>query len=59
MPEERKKIALPHVFKNNFAVVVRAPITAEYAAAIGADAFGKNALDAVAKCLALRDQPTR
>jgi methylmalonyl-CoA mutase cobalamin-binding domain/chain len=45
-------------FKNDFAVIVGgAPITAEYTAAIGADAFGKDAVDAVAKCLALLDRP--
>lgn len=45
-------------FKNDFAVIVGgAPITAEYTAVIGADAFGKDAVDAVAKCLALLDRP--
>jgi methylmalonyl-CoA mutase cobalamin-binding domain/chain len=44
-------------FKNDFAVIVGgAPITAEYTAVIGADAFGKDAVDAVAKCLALLDR---
>ena len=40
--------------KDQFAVIVGgAPITAEYTAQIGADAFGKSAVEAVEKCLAL------
>ncbi len=40
--------------KDDFAVIVGgAPITEEYAANIGADAYGKDAVDAVQKCLAL------
>jgi methylmalonyl-CoA mutase cobalamin-binding domain/chain len=40
--------------KEDFAVIVGgAPITAEYAAAIGADGFGKDAFGAVEECLAL------
>ena len=41
-------------FKGEFQVIVGgAPITAEYAAAIGADAFGKDAADGVARCVEL------
>lgn len=41
----------------NFSVIVGgAPITAEYTAEIGADAFGKNAVEAVERCLALLDR---
>ena len=44
-------------FKDNFAVIVGgAPITAEYSAEIGADAFGKSAVEAVERCLALLDR---
>lgn len=40
--------------KDQFAVIVGgAPITAEYTAQIGADAFGKSAVEAVQKCTAL------
>ena len=40
--------------KDDFAVIVGgAPITEEYAANIGADAYGKDAVDAVQKCLTL------
>jgi methylmalonyl-CoA mutase cobalamin-binding domain/chain len=40
--------------KDNFDVIVGgAPITAEYTAQIGADAFGKSAVEAVEKCFAL------
>jgi methanogenic corrinoid protein MtbC1 len=45
--------------KNNFAVIVGgAPITAEYTAEIGADSFGKSAVEAVERCLALLDRAT-
>lgn len=41
-------------YKDDFAIIVGgAPITAEFAAGIGADAFGKDAFEAVEKCLAL------
>ena len=44
--------------KGDFTVIVGgAPITAEYTAEIGADAFGKNAIEAVERCLALLDRP--
>jgi trimethylamine corrinoid protein len=44
-------------FRDNFAVIVGgAPITAEYTAEIGADAFGKDAVEAVEECLALLDR---
>ena len=43
--------------KDDFAVIVGgAPITAEYTAQIGADAFGKSAVEAVERCSALMDQ---
>ena len=45
-------------YKDEFKVIVgAAPITAEYTAEIGADGFGKDAVDAVAQCLALLDGP--
>lgn len=44
--------------KDEFAVIVGgAPITSEYAAEISADAFGRDAVEAVEKCLALMDRP--
>ncbi len=44
----------------DFSVIVGgAPITAEYTAEIGADAFGKDAVEAVGKCLALLDGPPK
>ncbi len=44
--------------KDQFSIIVGgAPITAEYAAEIGADSFGKDAIEAVEKCLALLDRP--
>jgi trimethylamine corrinoid protein len=43
--------------KDNFAIIVGgAPITAEYTAKIGADAFGKSAVEAVEKCMWLMEQ---
>ncbi len=43
--------------KDNFSIIVGgAPITAEYTAQIGADAFGKSAVEAVEKCMWLMDQ---
>jgi len=44
--------------KDRFAVIVGgAPLTPAFAREIGADAYGKNAPDAVAQCLALMDRP--
>jgi trimethylamine corrinoid protein len=43
--------------KENFSIIVGgAPITAEYTAQIGADAFGKSAVEAVEKCMSLMEQ---
>jgi len=43
--------------KGGFSIIVGgAPITKEYAANIGADAYGKDAVDAITKCLALLDK---
>jgi len=43
--------------KDNFSIIVGgAPITAEYTAQIGADAFGKSAVEAVEKCMSLMEQ---
>ena len=43
--------------KDKFSIIVGgAPITAEYTAQIGADAFGKSAVEAVEKCLWLMEQ---
>jgi len=36
-------------------IVGGAPITAEYSETIGADAFGVNAVDAVAQCMTLME----
>ncbi len=60
MPYMKECVELRDGFglKSDFAVIVGgAPITAEYTAEIGADAFGKDAVDAVEKCLALLDRP--
>jgi len=44
--------------KDKFAIIVGgAPITKEYSDAIGADAFGHDAVEAVQKCLLLLEQP--
>jgi methanogenic corrinoid protein MtbC1 len=44
--------------RERFAVIVGgAPLTPAYAREIGADAYGENAADAVAQCLALMDRP--
>ena len=44
--------------KNKFSIIVGgAPITKEYSDAIGADAFGHDAVEAVQKCLLLLDRP--
>jgi len=60
MPYMKECVELRDGFglKSDFAVIVGgAPITADYTAEIGADAFGKDAVDAVDKCLALLDRP--
>lgn len=60
MPYMKECVELRDGFglKNEFTVIVGgAPITAEYTAEIGADAFGTDAVDAVGKCLALLDGP--
>jgi len=60
MPYMKECVELRDGFglKEDFAVIVGgAPITAEYTAEIGADAFGKNAVEAVERCLALLDRP--
>jgi trimethylamine corrinoid protein len=60
MPYMKECVELRDGFglKENFSVIVGgAPITAEYTAEIGADAFGTDAVDAVAQCLALLDGP--
>ncbi len=60
MPYMKECVELREGFglKDDFSVIVGgAPITAEYTADIGADSFGKDAVDAVAKCLALLDGP--
>ena len=59
MPYMKECVELRDAFglKNDFAVIVGgAPITAEYTAEIGADAFGKDAVEAVEKCLSLLDR---
>ena len=60
MPYMKEVVELKDGFghKDDFSVIVGgAPITAEYAAEVGADSFGKDAVDAVEKCLALLDRP--
>jgi methylmalonyl-CoA mutase cobalamin-binding domain/chain len=60
MPYMKECVELRDGFglKDDFAVIVGgAPITAEYTAEIGADAFGKSAVEAVDRCLALLDRP--
>jgi methylmalonyl-CoA mutase cobalamin-binding domain/chain len=60
MPYMKECVELRDGFglKDDFTVIVGgAPITAEYTAEIGADAFGKDAVEAVEKCLALLDRP--
>lgn len=60
MPYMKECVELRNGFglKGDFTVIVGgAPITAEYTAEIGADAFGKNAIEAVERCLALLDRP--
>jgi methylmalonyl-CoA mutase cobalamin-binding domain/chain len=60
MPYMKECVELRNGFglKGNFSVIVGgAPITAEYTAEIGADSFGKNAVEAVERCLALLDRP--
>jgi trimethylamine corrinoid protein len=59
MPYMKECVELRDGFglKGDFSVIVGgAPITAEYTAEIGADAFGKNAVEAVERCLALLDR---
>jgi methylmalonyl-CoA mutase cobalamin-binding domain/chain len=60
MPYMKECVELRDGFglKDDFTVIVGgAPITAEYTAEIGADAFGKSAVEAVDRCLALLDRP--
>lgn len=59
MPYMKECVELRDGFghKDDFTVIVGgAPITAEYTAEIGADAFGKDAVEAVERCLALLDR---
>jgi 5-methyltetrahydrofolate--homocysteine methyltransferase len=59
MPYMKECVELRDGFglKDNFTVIVGgAPITAEYTTEIGADAFGKSAVEAVERCLALLDR---
>jgi methylmalonyl-CoA mutase cobalamin-binding domain/chain len=60
MPYMKECVELRDGFglKDDFTVIVGgAPITADYSAEIGADAFGNDAVEAVEKCLALLDRP--
>ncbi len=60
MPYMKEVVELRDAFglKNKFLIIVGgAPITKEYSEAIGADAFGHDAVEAVQKCLLLLDQP--
>lgn len=59
MPYMKEVVELRNGFgnKGDYAIIVGgAPITAQYAADIGADAFGKDAAEAVKVCLALMDR---
>lgn len=58
MPYMKEVVELRDGFglKNKFAIIVGgAPITKEYSEAIGADAFGHDAVEAVQKCFLLMD----
>ena len=60
MPYMKEVVELREGFglKNKFSIIVGgAPITKEYSDAIGADAFGHDAVEAVQKCLLLLDRP--
>ncbi len=60
MPYMKEVVELREGFglKNKFAIIVGgAPITKGYSEAIGADAFGQDAVEAVQKCLLLLDRP--
>lgn len=60
MPYMKEVVELREGFglRKKFAIIVGgAPITKEYSEAIGADAFGHDAVEAVQKCLLLLDQP--
>jgi 5-methyltetrahydrofolate--homocysteine methyltransferase len=60
MPYMKEVVELRDGFglKNKFAIIVGgAPITKEYSDAIGADAFGHDAVEAVQKCFLLMDRP--
>ena len=60
MPYMKEVVELRDGFglKNKFSIIVGgAPITKEYSDAIGADAFGQDAVEAVQKCLLLLDRP--
>ena len=62
MPYMKECVELRDGFglKDDFSVIVGgAPITADYTAEIGADAFGEDAVDAVGKCLALLDRAAK
>jgi methylmalonyl-CoA mutase cobalamin-binding domain/chain len=60
MPYMKEVVELRDGFglKNKFSIIVGgAPITKDYSEAIGADAFGQDAVEAVQKCLLLLDRP--
>lgn len=60
MPYMKEVVELRDGFglKNKFSIIVGgAPITKNYSDAIGADAFGQDAVEAVQKCLMLLDRP--
>ena len=60
MPYMKEVVELREGFglKNKFSIIVGgAPITKEYSDAIGADAFGNDAIEAVQKCLLLLHRP--
>ncbi len=61
MPYMKEVVELRDGFglKEKFKIIVGgAPITKEYSQAIGADAFGNDAVEAVQKCFLLMDQPS-
>ena len=60
MPYMKEVVELRDGFglKDMFSIIVGgAPITKEYSEGIGADAFGRDAIEAVQKCLLLLDRP--
>ena len=61
MPYMKECVELRDGFglKDDFSIIVGgAPITAQYSAQIGADAFGRDAIEGVAQCIKLMEGPS-